>query len=651
MTALLHVRAPRGDLAALFDGRPLIIADSRLPDAVALHEAGARLCRAEFTADGVTLRLRRPAADEALATLDHAPAAVIGLVTPTPRGMDALAAWWPRHGMPAPLVVVAEGGLAALPALLAAVLGAADRDARQVCALQQQVAALRAEAEELRGAVAALLTTLGGHPPPTPQTRFEATPDTGAPSVPLEAGAPPLLVEPGLPTAGLARLSIHLAGAATADLAVQAIGAESGRVLGAWRVPAAALAPGWLHLETPEPLVGRPQTLVLQLAAHGPAPGRVPLSRAEASPEDPALGFATLPPGARLVQPRHMDWAAWEDDAPPGLPRLAPCQALAQARIDGPGSLGTPEGGRLAIDLPDGWGATRIDLGALPEHAAAVRCAIALDGAAIEARLLLESPDAATEWRVFTPGEARAIALPVAGGTPVLALDLRGSGAVVVTLLPPVIFPRMPADPDAPDSPPAAAPVASVVTAPALRALESSYPRETSLPDQPRATPDAPGTASAGLLTAPTEDAERVPAFTEVVLDARQSGSGWELLDLRLRGLAFRGERWRELKFKFGIAGADVILEFRRAPSWPRAFETWPGTEADAYGDKFVLVLTDTAVVGLDQVAPGRDGTLIAALAWIMPGIVAELLEGPDAEPCAAAAERLAERLGRPEAE
>jgi hypothetical protein len=377
----------------------------------------------------------------------------------------------------------------------------------------------------------------------------------------------------------------------------------------------------------------------------------VPLSRAEASPEDPALGFATLPPGARLVQPRHMDWAAWEDDAPPGIPRLAPCQALAEARLDGPGSLGTPEGGRLAIDLPEGWGAARIDLGALPENAAAVRCAIALDGAAIEARLLLESPDAATEWRLFTPGETRAIALPITGGTPVLALELRGTGAVVVTLLSPVIFPRMPAEPDAPDSPPAAAPVASVVTAPALRALESSYPRETSLPDLPRAAPDAPGTGTAGLLGAPTEDAERVPAFTEVVLDARQSGSGWELLDLRLRGLAFRGERWRELKFKFGIAGADVILEFRRAPSWPRAFETWPGAEADAYGDKFVLVLTETTVVGLDQVAPGRDGTLIAALAWIMPRIVAELLDGGDAEACAAAAERLAERLGRPEAE
>jgi len=642
------VHAPRHELAALFDGRPLIIADSRLPDGVALHDAGARLCRAGFHAEGITLRLGRPSADEALVRLDHAPAAVIGLVTPTPRGMAALAEWWPRHGMPAPLVVVAESGLAALPALLAAALGTTDRAARQVCALEQQLAGLRAEAEELRGAVAALLATLGGHPSATPQTRLRTEPDSGAPALPLAAGGDALLVEPGLSTAGVARLSIHLAGAATADLSVRLIGAESGRILAAWLVPAAGLAAGWLHLETPEPLPGRPETLLLTLAAREAAPGRpgaVPLSRAAATPEEPALAVATLPPGARLVQPLHMDWAAWQDDAPPGIPRLAPCQALGDARLDGPGRLGPPDESGLGVELPEGWGATRIAFGALPGNGAAVRCGIALDGVAIEARLLLEAPDAATEWRLLMPGEARSLALPIAGGTPALAVEFRGTGAAALTLLPPVIFPRIATAPT-PTLPPAIAPLPRVVTAPPLRAFEGSYPRDTSLPAQPRAAAEATGSGVAGLLMAPTQDAERVPGFAEVVLDARQSGSGWELLDLRLRGLAFRGERWRELKFKFGIAGPNVILEFRRAPSWPRAFETWPGTEADAYGDKFVLVLTEAEVIGLDRVAPGRDGTLVAALAGSMPRIVAEALDGGAAGACAAAADRLAERLG-----
>ncbi|CAH0180260.1 DUF6212 domain-containing protein [Roseomonas sp. CECT 9278] len=648
MIALPELRAPRHELAALFDGRPLIIADSRLPDGVALHDVGARLCRAEFSADGITLRLGRPAADEALVTIDHAPATVIGLVTPTPRGMATLVEWWPRHGMPAPLVVVAESGLAALPGLLAAVLGTADHAARQVCALEQQVAALRAEAEDLRGAVAALLTTLGGHPPPTPEHRLEALPDTQGPALPLASGDSPLLVEPGLRTAGIASLSLHLAGGATADLAVQVIGAESGRILAAWRVPAGALAEGWLQLETPEPLPGRPETLLLRLAAREAAtgaPGVVPLSRAVSLPGEPALIVATLPPGARLVQPLHIDWAAWQDDAPPGIPRLAPCQALAEARLDGPGSLGPAGDHALRIDLPEAWGATRIALGALPADGAAVRCDIALEGAALEARLVLEGADAATGWRVLVPGEARPIALHVPQGAPVLALEFRGTGAATLTLLPPVIFPRLPGAAAPSALPPAAAPVARVITAPPLRAFEGAYPRETSLPAQPRAPAEAPGGGGAGLLTAPAQDMERVAGFAEVVLDARQSGSGWELLDLRLRGLAFRGERWRELKFKFGIAGPNVILEFRRAPSWPRAFETWPGTESDAYGDKFVLVVTDGAVIGLDLVAPGRDGTLVAALAGSMPRIVQEVLEADEAGACASAAARLAERL------
>ncbi|MBR0674047.1 hypothetical protein, partial [Neoroseomonas soli] len=174
--------------------------------------------------------------------------------------------------------------------------------------------------------------------------------------------------------------------------------------------------------------------------------------------------------------------------------------------------------------------------------------------------------------------------------------------------------------------PPAAA---RQVRAPPLRDLEGPYPRVT----WPSAAPAA------------AEGAARIdgaPRYAGAVLDARQEGEGWELLDLRLRDLACRGERWRELKLKFGVSGANVVLEFRRAPAWPRAFEAWPGTEKDAYGDKFVLVLEGDELRGLDRVAPGRDSTLLAALAAIMPRVVAELLAEGESDRCARAAARLA---------
>jgi hypothetical protein len=152
-------------------------------------------------------------------------------------------------------------------------------------------------------------------------------------------------------------------------------------------------------------------------------------------------------------------------------------------------------------------------------------------------------------------------------------------------------------------------------------------------PPAPPPPPAAPPAASA-------------PAYGEAVLDAWQTGTDWELLDLRLRDLAFRGEGWPEVKFKFGVSQGDVTVEFRQSPSWPRCFTTWPGTESDAFGDKFVLVIGAEEVLGLERIAAGRDRALVTALAGIMPALVAEVLVGEEAEACVAAAGRFAARLG-----
>jgi hypothetical protein len=154
--------------------------------------------------------------------------------------------------------------------------------------------------------------------------------------------------------------------------------------------------------------------------------------------------------------------------------------------------------------------------------------------------------------------------------------------------------------------------------------------------------PPAPPPAHAPLLVPPPPAA----APRRVVLDGRQQGEGWELLDLRVSGLSLGAETWREIKVKFGLSGEDVTLEFRRGPGWPPSFETWPGDETDAHGDKFVIVLGEERLWGLDRIAPGRDRALVTALAAAMPGLVAEVLEGADPGRFAEAAARLAVRLG-----
>ncbi|BDG71554.1 hypothetical protein Rmf_14830 [Roseomonas fluvialis] len=637
----LGVRVARPDLATLMDAQPVILVDARLPDAVALHGAGARLCRAVVSPAGVTLRLSHAAVpDQETVTLDHAPSGVLALVAQTPRSLAPLQAWWAAQGVPVPPLIVAESGLAALPALLGLSLAQATEALLQVAALEAQLVALRSEGEELRGAVAALLTTLGGHPPPTLEMRLQTAPDPAAPALLLQPGDPPIVVEPGLPTSGASQLSLHLQRPATAGLAAQLVAAETGRVLAAWRVPAAALPGGWIHLETPEPLAGRAQTLLVLVAAEG-AEGSVALSRAADAAADPALAVAVLPPGARLVQPLHFDWESWHGDAPPGIPRLAPAAALAGARLEGPGTLVATSARASLAELPEGWDQARIVLGPLPEGIAALRWDLELEAGLLEARLAVEPAGPMTEWRLLAPGEARPFALPI-GPDGSAVLELRGADPASLVLRQPVVFPArmdraeagiVPVRLDLADAP---------LRAPPLRAIEGTYPREAAVPAEPR----APALQTGAEATGTDDDAERVAGYTEVVLDARQRGTDWELLDLRVRDLAWRGERWRELKFKFGIAGSNAVLEFRRAPSWPRAFETWPGTESDAYGDKFVLVVEPERVVGLDRIALGRDTTLVAAIAVAMPRIVAEvLIEEEEAPACAAAATEIAARL------
>ncbi|MBW6396664.1 hypothetical protein KPL78_02340 [Roseomonas sp. HJA6] len=634
VAAGLRVHAPAAALAALFDGRPTIVVDSRLPETVALDGAGARLCHAHFLADGVMLRLG-PAhdGDTGPIVLAHPPGAVIAIVAQTPLGARRLAAWWRDHGLEPPTVIVAESGLAALPELLAVALDDAAAATRRVCEQEQRIVALRMEVEQLRGSVAALLQAAAGRTPPEAEIRMDLAVDEAAVPLRLAAGAEARLFQPGMPTAGIARLSLHLAEAANAGLSVRLIGAETDRVLCAWRVPAADLQAGWLHLETPEPVSGRPQTLLISVQAEGEA-GEVALSAAAERPGEPALAVATLPIGACLVQPLHMAWEDWYGEAAPRVPRLAPAQMLAAARLDGPGDLDAGSRERRTLTLPAAWETTRLLLGPLPDHCAALRCDLRLGSGIMEARLALGDGAAATEWRPLSPDETRPFSLPAGDAAPEVALELRGVGPAVLDVLAPVLFANAVTGGVAPEAAGAVEPPAPpIVQARPLRALEEAYPRE----QWPEAPPS--GTEAVTGLDGKAH-------YAEVVLDARQDEPSGRLIDLRLTGLASRGERWREVKFKFGVSGTKVVLEFRRAPSWPRVFEAWPGTESDEYGDKFFLVLDEEVVHGLDRVAPGRDAALVAVLAGIMPRLVAEILTEEDAGAFAEAAGRLAERLG-----
>jgi hypothetical protein len=492
----MRVLAPRQDLPALFAGGPLVLADALLPDPAALAVAGLLACRVEPGAGRAVLRLSPPAAEEDLVPLEHPPSGVLAVIGREAPPLRPLVAWCAASGGDPPTLIVAEGALAALPALLELALAEAARQARRAASLDLLLAELRTEAESLRDAVAAMAASLPAAPAASPSARLLDPPDPAR--TPLRLGA--VEVTLGIPTGGVASVALHLPGQAAAGLSVALTAAESGRVLARWRVPAAAMPGGWLRLDLPAPEAGRGETLALSLAAL--PPGEVLLSAAASG--GPALAVGTAQPGIRPMPAAFLETVPAEPLAVPG-PAPRPAEVVA----------------------------------ALPAPAA------------------------------------------------------------------PVPLP-------APPGPP------------------------------PMPAPPAPPPAHAPLLVPPPPAA----APRRVVLDGRQQGEGWELLDLRVSGLSLGAETWREIKVKFGLSGEDVTLEFRRGPGWPPSFETWPGDETDAHGDKFVIVLGEERLWGLDRIAPGRDRALVTALAAAMPGLVAEVLEGADPGRFAEAAARLAVRLG-----
>lgn len=621
--ARFAVHAPERSLARLMAGGPLIIAEHLLPDLTVLQHCGATLCRLQVLPDRAVMRVG-PGNDgeDALVRLDHAPTGVLALVARSAGTLHRLLAWWQAAGGRTPMVVIAESGIAALPDLLHGALGEVAAGASRLVAIQGELAALRAEADEGRAATADLLRLLAGRAPSPPETILEVRPEPGRVAR-LTAGDAPLLIDAGVATAGLASLALHLAEPADADLRVRVLGGESGRVLAAWNLPAAALVPGWFTLETPAPIPGPPQTLFMDLSAVGS--GAAVLSRGVVG-EEIACRLAVLPPGSRAVQPLHFDWTAWQAAVPaPNGPRRAPQAMIQGLALEGAGVLHETQDDARRLDLPAGWGAARLILGPLPEGVAAVQCDLALSEGVSEAQLTAGPEAGSTGWRTLEAGLPRPFALALPAAAEGLSVHLRGEAACSFTLHRPVLYPRaLPAEQPAPPAP------RTVNRRPA------AVPR----PMAPPPTEDAPAPT-----TALRAQASR---FATARLDGCEAGENWAILDLRIEGLVRGADTWPEAKMKFGITGTDLLLEFRRRAEWPRIFETWPGTDSDEYGDKFVLLADAARIEGIEHVAPGRDTALVAAIAEVLVAVVNMIAPAEDQWRFAEAAQRLSSRFADP---
>ncbi|MCQ4162827.1 DUF6212 domain-containing protein, partial [Roseomonas sp. GC11] len=438
-------------------------------------------------------------------------------------------------------------------------------------------------------------------------------------------------------------------------------GAESGRLRGAWAVPLAGLAPGWLVLDLPAPLGVLGETAILSARADAVPEGCFALSldaawtdgasaaTAEGSATPPpadralALRLWTAEPGSRFLAPPHWRWeeaglSLPEEGVPYALPDAgwAPARALAGAvsliglgqepprallRAEAP-APGAPPAALLHLPYLFNAGLDLLRLGAVVRQgeAAGLRLAawvLPLDQEVTEAEGLIPAGDGAhwSGWRGFEPDGTLELALALP-----LALGLRGQLLVALA---------------GPDGAPPPAESAVEITRLALQAAENVAQLGT------RVALDAPLALPAPPLPAPTTPAPASPAAAPPRADATLQAvatleavmlnqyfppakpGGYRHLDMTVLSLGVGEARWPGVRFKLSLSGEKPRLEFRQAKDHPEAFTRWQGTGEDKFGPYLRLGLPEMPGWLEREGAEPRDTLLMRTLLRLLPGATA----------------------------
>ena len=660
MSGMPGLRAAATDLAALCTGAPCLLVlgdpegpDPDLPGIAVWHAAPAG------AGDPAALCLHRPGAAPGAETvpLPGLPAGLLGILAADPDGAAPLLAAW---GDPATLPVIA-GGPGALPALARLLAERLAERTAEAARQQDAMVRLREEGEETRAAMAALLGATGHDAAPAPTLALATAPSATARAV---AGPEGLVLaqRPGCSLEGVAAVAVHVAAVppaeAAAALTVRLVGAESGRVRGAWSVPAAALAQGWLVLDLPSPLGPVRETAVLEALAEPTPDGAFALSleEAEAPPERCAalsagtaapgralaLRLWTAPFGRRFVLSPWWDWDA--QDLPPAIPQRLPEPAWAGARmVAGRGAgvaLGAADPVRPVVALDPGDPPALVALPAIPvagldlvEAEVAVRLgeAGALEAAlwALPAGTPLTGigdlspalPDTrCTGWRradAARGGLRLALRLakgPTAPGMVTLALTLRHAAG-------------------------AAGGAAPLRVAPLHAEWADLVARRlgAALPPMPPRRGDGGAAPSPGFLAAVPEAAvPRIEGGGDAVRLMEllaMPGGGYRHLDVLVEGLRLGALAWPRLRFKFAVNGEAPQIEVRARPDWPVLFERWPGTQADQHGPFFVLTEADGGGRLAGLLRTERDRRLLDALLRLLPTLIATAARAATTDP------------------
>jgi hypothetical protein len=437
---------------------------------------------------------------------------------------------------------------------------------------------------------------------------------------------------------GLCGIALHVAEAGSAPLTVTLRTAT--RLLGRWNVPAAALAPGWLALDLPEPAPPGSAEAVIEVAGD---------ARLSATAEDPGAPLAqrvmAAGPGWSVL-PLHFDWAA--SFGVSALPLPLPRAVLEAAEVVGASATLLGLGGepaRLLLDLRPGGEATIILPPLDPGPADLLRLRLVLrEGAPGEVGATLTVGDAAVGPRRLDPGADFALPLPP-GAAPRIGIALRHAGTTpaVVEIASIALAAGAAGEPRRapPPQPLALAPSPAADGAPRVAVALAGV-------RLPEARPEAPAAARAAGSLSPPPVLTTPAAYQELRLHQHLvNGEGtYRHLEVGLTSLVAGGGLWRQVRLKLFERRGTVGLEFREMKGWPAMFDAWPGGGTDQYGP-FWRLETEGTATALRALSTPHDRALVAALADLLPAIAgrgaeAASLTRSDIEAWMARAARLA---------
>lgn len=449
--------------------------------------------------------------------------------------------------------------------------------------------------------------------------------------------APSLFQTLGRPAEGLCAIALHVARTSSTGLKVTLL--AEGRVLARWRLPAEALAPGWLTLHLPEPAPPGPAMATLDIQAEAGEGEALLLSTAsDRSGAGLALRAWTAPEGWAVL-PRHFDWAAC-DTQHPAQPLPLPAALLAEASIEGAQAALIAAGGeepRLLLDLAPGAEA-RIRLPPIPVGPAdLLRARLVLRGRigdAVAAAFTAETaPGLRVEsgWRNTDATGALAVHLPLPPGAMArLDVTLRNPGPVPAVVeftglaLQAGAAGEWLAAPPGPaetrrasvaDSAPRAAIAMPISPGPEVAGWRAAPPAPPLAIAEPGGA--RPAALPAAALRLPSGTSLQGFKLTQHLVN--QDGS-YRHLDVTVSGLLAGGGLWRQVRLKLFDRRGAIGLEFRDMAGWPPVFDAWPGSEKDQYGP-FWRLEAGMAKTGLGQLATPHDRALIDAVAEVLPDL------------------------------